>query len=144
MATGHHDESGGPLVAVSAVFDSFRRVLLCLDRHFTIMHASASLATLIADEQVVGLPVQEILGNELFGVGGVLRDVLEKGEMREGWRASIRANDGHGRLVSLSVAPFKRDPHGICDANVAYIIIIRPAEDDASIGTAAPTAFAAS
>lgn len=138
------DESIAALIAVSAVLDSFHRVLICLDSNFRIVHASASLGQMIGQDAAAGLngrPVQELLSSEFFGVGGALRDVLEKGELREGWRASMRLADGTTRLVSCSAAPFKADPRGICDPNVAYVIIVRPAEDDASIGTAAPTAF---
>ena len=139
------DESIAALVAVGAVFDSFHRVLLCLDPHFRIVHASQSVAELIGSEAAATISnqsAQDLLGAELFGVGGVLRAALERGEMREGWRATIRAGDGTIRLVSCSVAPFKPDPRGICDPRVAYVAILRPAEDDISVGTAAPTAFA--
>ena len=139
------DESVAALVAVGAVFDSFHRVLLCLDSSFHIVHASQSVASLIGDDAAATIGAStaaDLLGAELFGVGGVLRDVLERGEMREGWRATIRGADGAMRLVSCSVAPFKLDPRGICDPRVAYVVILRPAEEDASVGTAAPTAFA--
>ncbi len=132
------------MIAIGAVFDSFHRVLICLDAEFRIVHTSASLGQLIGEDAVVSLtdrPVQELLGAELFGLGGALRDVLEHGEMREGWRASMHMEDGTTRLVSCSAAPFKPDPRGICDPRVAYVVIVRPAEDDTSIGTAAPTAF---
>src|SRR4029079_1132732 len=83
------DESIAALVAVSAVFDAFHRVLICLDSDFRIVHASTSLGRLIGelnDARLTGKPVEELLGSELFGVGGALRDVLSHGEMREGWR----------------------------------------------------------
>ncbi|HUJ15979.1 MAG TPA: sigma 54-interacting transcriptional regulator [Thermoanaerobaculia bacterium] len=139
------DESIAALIAVGAVFDSFHRVLLCLDSDLRVVHASQSIAALIGDEPaaaIVGSAAEELLGHELFGAGGVLRDVLERGELREGWRATIRSADGGMRLVSCSVAPFKPDPRGVCDPRVAYVIILRPAEEDAAVGTAAPTAFA--
>ncbi|MGZ4778211.1 MAG: sigma-54 interaction domain-containing protein [Thermoanaerobaculia bacterium] len=138
------DESIAALVAVSAVFDSFHRVLICLDSGFRVVHASTSLERLIGEAnaaQLAGRPVADLLGSELFGIGGALRDALEHGEMREGWRASMRLADGTTRLVSCSAAPFKTDPRGICDPAVAYVIIVRPAEDDASVGTSAPMAF---
>jgi transcriptional regulator with PAS, ATPase and Fis domain len=137
------EESIAALIAVSAVLDAFHRVLICLDSDFRIVHASGSLGRMIGEQnaaQLTGRPVAELLGAELFGPGGALRDALEQGELREGWRASMRLADGT-RLVSCSAAPFKADAGGICDPGVAYVIIVRPAEDDASIGTAAPTAF---
>jgi transcriptional regulator with PAS, ATPase and Fis domain len=138
------EESIAALIAVSAVLDAFHRVLICLDSDFRIVHASTSLGRLIGEQnaaQLTGRPVAELLGAELFGPGGALRDVLGQGELREGWRASMRIADGTTRLVSCSAAPFKADAGGICDPGVAYVIIVRPAEDDASIGTAAPTTF---
>jgi transcriptional regulator with PAS, ATPase and Fis domain len=138
------DEQLAAMTAVSAVLDSFHRVLICLDAEFRVAHASPALAQLIGNKaasDLQGRPVQTLLGEELFGAGGALRDVLEKGELREGWRASVTTADGSTRLVSCSAAPFKRDPGGICDPNVAYVIFIRPAEDDPAIGTAAPIVF---
>jgi transcriptional regulator with PAS, ATPase and Fis domain len=139
------DAKSAAMSAVSAVLDSFRRVLICLDAQFRVIHASAALAELIGEDAATtlpGRPVQELLGEEVFGVGGALRDILEKGEMREGWRASMLIADGSTRLVSCSAAPFKPDPRGICDPNVAYVVIVRPAEDDTTIGTASPIVFA--
>ncbi|HSP34628.1 MAG TPA: PAS domain-containing protein, partial [Thermoanaerobaculia bacterium] len=110
------DESIAALTAVGAVFDSFRRVLLCLDAEFRIVHASQSINALIGDEaaaRVTTQTAQELLGAELFAIGGVLREVLERGEIREGWRVTIRAADGSMRLVSCSAAPFQCDPRGV-------------------------------
>ncbi|MGZ8797058.1 MAG: PAS domain-containing protein, partial [Thermoanaerobaculia bacterium] len=116
------EESIAALIAVSAVLDAFHRVLICLDPDFRIVHASTSLGRLIGEQnaaQLTGRPVAELLGSELFGPGGALRDVLEQGELREGWRASMRLADGTTRLVSCSAAPFKADADGICDPGVA-------------------------
>ena len=138
------DQQVAAMSAVSAVLDSFQRVLICLDKEFRVVHASTSLTALIGDAAVQlldGKPVHALLGEDLFGRGGALRDVLEKGELREGWRATVRVADGTTRLVSCSAAPFRPDPRGICDPNVAYVIILRPAEDDTAIGTAAPIVF---
>jgi transcriptional regulator with PAS, ATPase and Fis domain len=132
------------LIAVSAVFESFERVLICLDANFRVVHTSALLDSIVGGSgagRLVGHPVAELLGDELFAPGGALRHALEQGERREGWRASMALEDGTTRLVSCSVAPFRRDPQGVCDPVVAHVIIVRPAEDDPSTGTSAPTAF---
>ena len=34
------------------------------------------------------------------------------------------------RLVSLTAAPFQSDPGMVCDPRVAYIVVLRPAEED--------------
>ncbi|MEO8036417.1 MAG: sigma-54-dependent Fis family transcriptional regulator, partial [Acidobacteriota bacterium] len=118
------EESAAALVAVSAVLESFGRVLICLDREFRIIHTSTMLAGMLGAEAVrslVGQPVAGLLGSELFAVDGALRHALELGERREGWRASMALADGTTRLVSCSAAPFKPDSLGICDPNVAYV-----------------------
>ena len=139
-----HEESAAGLIAVSAVLESFGRVLICLDRQFRIVHTSPLLGDLIgtdAMQSLEGRPVAELLGSELFAADGAMRHALERGERREGWRASMALSDGTTRLVSCSAAPFKRDRDGICDPNVAYVMFIRPAEEDPSTGTASPVGF---
>ncbi len=126
-----------PLIAVSAVFGSFGRALICVDPDFRVVHTSAGLGQLDAD----GRPVAELLGSELFAVDGALRHALERGERREGWRASLALPDGTTRLVSCSAAPFQHPDQDICDPRVAYVIIVRPAEEDPTTGTASPTGF---
>ena len=149
----HHDMStvaceppstAAALVGVSAVFCSIGRVLICLDRDFRVIHASELLGKFAGSEvasSVVGHPVAELLGEELFGAGGTLRQDLERGEMREGWRAAMPAGDGATRIVSLTAAPFVADDLGICDPRVKYVIVLRPAEEDPLAGTAGPTVF---
>jgi len=139
------EESAAALIAVSAVLESFGRVLICLDRDFRIVHTSTLLEEMtgaITAESLIGQPVAALLGSELFAADGALRHALERGERREGWRATMALSDGTTRLVSCSAAPFRRDGQGICDPNVAYVIIVRPAEDDPSTGTASPVGFA--
>ena len=137
------EESASALIAVSAVLESLGRGLLCLDRAFRVVHISTPLTGMagVDSDAIVGRPVEQLLGSELFATDGALRHALERGERREGWRASMALPDGSTRLVSCSAAPFKPDSMGVCDPNVAYVIIIRPAEDDPSTGTASPTGF---
>jgi transcriptional regulator with PAS, ATPase and Fis domain len=136
--------SAAALIAVSAVFRSIGRVLLCLDRDFHVVHSSSLLQRLAGDEvasAVVGHPVSQLLGEELFGAGGTLRQLLERGELREGWRAAMATGDGGTRTVSITAAPFVPDESGICDPRVKFIIVLRPAEEDPLSGTAGPTVF---
>jgi len=138
------DGTQAALAGVSAVFGSIRRILICLDDHFRVVHASPLLAQLAGPEiasAAVGQPVSELLGEEMFGPAGTMRPLLEKGEMREGWRATIPVAGGEARTVSITAAPFARDDRGICDPRVKFIIIVRPAEEDPLAGTAAPTTF---
>ena len=138
------EESAAALIGVSAVFESFARVLICLDASFCVVHTSELLRRMIGSERVneaIGRPVEDLLGPELFGPAGALRSVLESGERREGWRASLRMSDDSVHFVSISAAPFIPDTRGICDRRVKYIIIARPSEDDFALGTVAPTVF---
>jgi transcriptional regulator with PAS, ATPase and Fis domain len=130
------------LVAVSTVFESFGRGLVCLDRGFRVLHASERLQNLLGEARLralIGQPVAELLGDELFGADGAMRIFLERGERREGWRAAMRIG-GESRIVSLSAAPLIHDRYGICDPAVAYVLIIRPAEEEQAEG-AGPTVF---
>jgi transcriptional regulator with AAA-type ATPase domain len=139
-----HEQSAAALTAVSAVLESFGRVLICLDRDFCVVHTSSLLDEIVgrdAARSLQGHPVEELLGKELFAADGALRDALERGERREGWRASMALSDGTTRLVSCSAAPFKLDNGGICDPRVAYVIFVRPAEDDPFAGTASPLGY---
>jgi transcriptional regulator with PAS, ATPase and Fis domain len=132
------------LIAVSAVFESFGRALVCLDSSFRIVHASAHLRRLLGDgivDGMLGQTVDVLLGEELFAPGGALRHVLEHGERREGWRATLRLPDGSSHVFSISAAPLVHDRFGICDPSVAYVIIIRASEGDQMLGTSAPLVF---
>jgi DNA-binding NtrC family response regulator len=127
---------------VSAAFASLGRVFLCLDAGFHVVHASSLLDRLIgrgAAEGARGRPVAALLGAELFGPAGTLRQLLLAGERREGWRSMLTVDDAKPRLVSLTAAPFQSDPGSVCDPRVAYILVLRPAEEDqAAAGVASP------
>jgi transcriptional regulator with PAS, ATPase and Fis domain len=138
------DATYAPLIAVSAVFSSLGRGVVCLDRAFNVLHVSTRIEELLGEEKarsMVGRPVEELLGRDTFGPDGTLRLALAAGEKREGWRAFIEARDGT-RPLSISAAPFVPDGQGICDRRVAYIVVVRPAEEDTYSGTGAPTFFA--
>ena len=137
------DATAAALTAVSAVFNSIGRGLICLDAGFNVVHASASVEQITgtAASAIVARPVSDLLGEELFGPAGTLRELVEKGEVREGWRAAMRTDDGASRIVSITAAPFQADDLGICDRRVKYIVVLRPTEEDPLAGTNAPTVF---
>ena len=128
--------------AVSAAFGSLGRVFITLGKDFDIRHVSPAADVMAgpgATERMTGLPVEDVLGAELFGAGGALRRAVLAGERREGWRASLRVEPSGSRLVSVSAAPLQHDPSGVCDPEVRYIVVLRPAEEDPE--AAGPTAF---
>jgi len=111
------------LASAGALFTALGRTLLCLDAAFTIKYCSSALA-------YPGQPATDLFGDELFGPLGTLRQLLDQGEWREGWRAVLRS----GEPVSVAAAPCAID-------DVRYIVVLRPAEFDLFLGSAAPTFF---
>ncbi len=132
------------LAELSAVFGSLGRALLCLDRHFEIVHASASLDHLTqpgAAAKIINRPIHTVLGDALFGRDGTLRRALEAGERREGWGALLDIAGAKPRLVSISCARLDQPESADCDPRVAYLVVLRPSEENESTGTSAPTLF---
>jgi DNA-binding NtrC family response regulator len=127
---------------VSAAFASLGRVFLCADANFCVVHASSLLDRLIGRgtaDTARGRPLAELLGVELFGPAGTLRQLLLAGERREGWRSTLTINGARPRLVSLTAAPFQSDPGSVCDPRVAYLVVLRPAEEDqAAVSVSSP------
>ncbi len=131
-------------LAVSAAFAALGRVFVCSDRSFRIIHASYVLDRLFgagAAAAVEGQRLEDVFGAELFGPAGALRAALAQGERREGWRAHLRLGRGEPHLVSLSAAPLPHDLVGACDPRVAYVLVLRPAEQDRGDTLGAPTAM---
>ncbi|HEV2719923.1 MAG TPA: sigma-54-dependent Fis family transcriptional regulator, partial [Thermoanaerobaculia bacterium] len=111
------------LAAAGSLFAALGRTLLCLDAAYNIRYCSSELAR-------PGQPAADILGEELFGPLGTLRQIVERGESREGWRAVLRS----GAHMSVAAAP--------CDVDdVRTIVTLRPAEDDLFLGSSPPTFF---
>src|SRR5512142_1216831 len=91
--------------AVTAAFASLGRVCMALDAGFRIRHVSPRLDDLLgagAAGRNEGRPVEDLLGQELFGRAGPMRSALAAGERREGWRAWVKAVPEGSRLVSVS------------------------------------------
>ncbi|BDG09144.1 sigma-54 interaction domain-containing protein [Anaeromyxobacter paludicola] len=118
--------------AVNAAFGSLGRVCLALDRQFRVRHASDRLDALLgagAATRLRGEPIESVLGPDLFGEGGPLRQALLAGERREGWRALLRTSK-ESRLLSVTAVPLQHDPHGVCDGDAVYLVVLRPSEED--------------
>ena len=126
--------------AVNLAFGSLGRVCLGLDSEFRIRHASEMLDTLLgpgASARVRGMPVESLLGTEMFGADGPLRQALLGGEKREGWRAVLQGEGDVSRLMSVSAAPLRQDVHGVCDPQARYLVVLRPA-DEATVEASGP------
>jgi transcriptional regulator with GAF, ATPase, and Fis domain len=119
--------------AVNAAFGSLGRVCLALDDRFRVRHVSARLDVLLGEGAVartMGAPVETLLGVELFGADGPIRQALLAGEKREGWRALLRSGTGAAHLLSVTAAPLQHDPHGVCPQDARYLVVLRPAEEE--------------
>lgn len=123
------------LHGITRALASVGRAFICLDPSFRIVHVSNLLNDILGDGvagKLRGRPVEELLGQDLFGQGGQLRQALLGGQMREGWRATLKFGDSNPRLVSITTAPMITDHSEICDPLVRYLILLRPAEDEES------------
>ncbi len=121
------------LAAVSSAFASLGRVFFCVDASFHVLHVSSQLDRLLGEgaaHRAEGRPLADLLGAELFGPAGTLRQLLLAGERREGWRSSLTVPGSAPRLVSVTAAPFCVEPGAACDPRVAHVIVLRPAEED--------------
>ncbi len=128
--------------AVNAAFGSLGRICMALDAGFRVRHVSQRLDTLLgagAAARMQGEPVESVLGPELFGPDGALRQALLAGEKREGWRAFLHSRNGAARLLSVTAAPLQHDEYGVCDPEAAYLLVMRPADDEA-VGASGPIA----
>lgn len=129
---------GNPLTeaalhGITRALASVGRAFICLDPSFTILHASHLLDHFLgegASKALCGRPVEELLGIELFGPTGPLRQALLDGQMREGWRATLKFNGVAPRLVSITIAPLVSDNTDICDPMVRYLVLLRPADEE--------------
>ncbi len=130
--------------AVTAAFASLGRVCLALDTRFQIRHLSPKLDDLLgagAASRYEGRAAEELLGSELFGAAGSIREALAAGERREAWRAWLEREAEGARLVSVSAAPLLH-VSGACDPEAAYLVVLRPADEDEVASKGVPTSFA--
>ena len=134
------DVSRTALSAVSGVFASLGRHLLCLDENLRVVFATPNFRELIGGETygpLEGRPVSDLLGKDLFGPGGPLREALASGERREGWRALLQT--AHGiRPLSITTAPLVVASPGMWDPRICFLVVILPAEEDHFATASAP------
>jgi len=130
--------------AMSSAFGSLGRGLVCPGEDFDVQHLSPVLAELVGEplaSSLSGQPASTLLGEDLFGAAGSMRQALLQGERKEGWLAILQTADAAGREVSVTAAPLVAAPGAPCDPRVRWILVVRPAEDDRWTGTSAPTVF---
>jgi len=76
--------------------------------------------------------VTDLLETAVFERDGDLRALLEHGGREEGRRAFLRCGEG-ARLVSLTVARLDAQACAYCEPRARFLVVARPAEDDALI-----------
>ena len=121
------------LYGVTRVLASVGRAFVCLDADFRIVHASYLLDDLLGSgtaRALTGRGIEELLGSDLFGLRGPLREALTEGKRREGWRATLRFGESASRLVSITAAPVVHEASSICDPRMTYVVLLRPAEEE--------------
>ncbi len=121
------------LYGVTRVLASVGRAFVCLDADFRIVHASYLLDDLLGSgtsRALTGRGIEELLGSDLFGLRGPLREALVGGKRREGWRATLQFRDSASRLVSITAAPVVHEASNICDPRMTYVVLLRPAEEE--------------
>ena len=121
------------LHGITRALASVGRAFICLDPSFRIVHVSNLLNEFLGDGVAAALrgrPIEELLGTDLFGPAGQLRQALLAEQMREGWRATLKFGNSGPRLVSITTAPLLADNSGICDPLVRYLILLRPADEE--------------
>jgi transcriptional regulator with GAF, ATPase, and Fis domain len=126
--------------AVNAAFGSLGRACMALDADFRVRYASDLFDTLLgpgASLRLRGASAESILGTEMFGPDGPIRQSLLAGHKREGWRAFLQGDGAETRLMSVSAAPLMRDRFGVCDPEARYLLVLRPA-DEATIEASGP------
>jgi len=144
VASAAHPDDAAMRAALSGVSEAFAalgRVFFCVDAGFQVLHASALLDRLLgqgASARAQGRPLADLLGSELFGASGTLRQLMLAGERREGWRSMLSVPGAAPRLVAVTAAPFPSDPGAVCDPRVAYVVVLRPAEEDQALVSAIP------
>ncbi len=91
------------------------RVYMVANAELRVVEFSARLPEILgrSAQQLVGAPLEEVLGEEVTGSDGVVREVLRSGRRREGLRVFLHRSGGERMAVSLTVGALGNgDPHG--------------------------------
>ena len=131
---------------IDALMSAIGRAVLVVDGDFNIFKVSMTLSALVGIEerQLVGRPIAELLGTELFGEHSPFRAAVRAGERREGWRAMITGADGAALPVSVTGAPIETElmPGGCGIDGDRFLLVVRPGSTPtAAVDASAPTLF---
>lgn len=129
MAETSEREQLPALAALSTVFESFGRGVVCLDLELRILYVSPALRLRLGDGAAPSFdacPAAALFGDETFAPGAGLRSALERGEPWENAVVALRAG-GAFLPARIAAAPV---PAGVLAAgreSVAFVVIVEPA-----------------
>jgi PAS domain S-box-containing protein len=119
---------------MDALLGSLGRYYVVADSDMNVVAASSALPAFLGTEPeaLMGMPLSELLGDDLFGEDSSFAGAVLTGERKEGWRAFLKNGLGESRSVSLTVGAIEK---GIqCGgSNAALIAMIRPEEEKADV-----------
>jgi transcriptional regulator with PAS, ATPase and Fis domain len=133
------DAKGSPDEGWQAVEDAFAalgRVLILIDETFHVVRATRTLDEWVcpgACRKIPGRSIELLLGATLFRAEDAFRTALEQGTRQEGRRAFVTCEQGNARLASVTGAPLTEEALAGWARGARYMIVLRPAEEDAII-----------
>ncbi len=116
---------------VAAALEPLGRVALLLDGDMRVIAATETLNAMVCDEasrRIIGRPIADLLGKDLFHETGAVMAGLDNGHRQEGRRGFIQCGAEGARLVSMSIARLDTNGAPPFGDNAAYIVVLRPAE----------------
>jgi transcriptional regulator with GAF, ATPase, and Fis domain len=101
------------------------RIYIVADRELRVREFSGRLPSLLGRpaQTLEGMELCEVLGEEVTGADGVVREVVRTGRRREGLRAFLRTVRGERVPVSLTVGLDDTEPE------VRVVLMLRPEQE---------------
>ncbi|MEJ2501768.1 MAG: sigma 54-interacting transcriptional regulator, partial [Gemmatimonadota bacterium] len=131
MADGAYGERLGEAYwrPVDELLGALGRAYIVVDPELRMVEFSSGLPETAGRSggDLLGEPLSTLLGEELAGADGVVREVLRTGRRREGLHALMRTAQGE-RPVSVTVGTFR--DHG--EAGSCAVLMIRDEQDESS------------
>jgi transcriptional regulator with PAS, ATPase and Fis domain len=134
MSMADHDMDWGERLGdaywrpVDELLGALGRVYIVANPELRVVEFSSSFPDTVGrtSTELLGVPLSELLGEELTGSQGVIREVLRTGHRREGLRAFLRVQGGDARAVSLTVGKFRdHQEQGSC-----VVLMMRGEQED--------------
>ncbi len=141
--------AASPRTALDNILGALGRWFVAADAELKVVQFSGGLPEFLGhtEARLTGMPMAELLGEELFGDGSPFRVALDKGERREGWYGLLHTAGGDTLPVSLTAARLDRDraESGTagCDTEASLLVMIRLQDEVAadSVVEEAPPSF---